>query len=269
METQNLSSDELHKIVDNQQQIIENQAEAFLAYEQTWQHIDLVVRLLTSAQIELMRRAVTHDRTKLIAPEREMFAKMTSKLRGLTYGSPEYKECLKEMLGEALGHHYEHNRHHPEFFETREESGEIYNYRKTVCWIANSTVVDSDDTLGRLISYLHRKQEEHISSVNNMNLFDLLEMLIDWIAACQRHANGDINKSIEINTERFALSPQLVQILKNTVPWLHDAFDGLQNQKQISPPAQSAEVNEDSPALLKVDHPNAAEHRQKPPHPGN
>lgn len=44
------------------------QTEAFKAQEQTWRHIDLVMRLLMSAQIELMRRAVTHDRTKLISP---------------------------------------------------------------------------------------------------------------------------------------------------------------------------------------------------------
>ena len=237
MGIENLSSDELHEIVENQQQIIENKTEAFLAYEQTWQHIDLVMRLLTSAQIELMKRAVTHDRTKLIAPEREMFAKMTSKLRGLTYGSPEYKECLEEMLGEALGHHYEHNRRHPEFFKMREESGEIYSYNKFVVLVATNTKNgDSDDILGLLNDYFGRKQAEHTSSVNNMNLFDLLEMFIDWTAACQRHADGDINKSIEINTTRFALSPQLVEIFKNTIPWVHDVFIKLSSQQDIQPP---------------------------------
>jgi hypothetical protein len=98
------------------------QIEAFEAQEQTWRHIDLVTRRLMSAQIELMRRAVTHDRTKLISPEREMFAEMTSKLRGLTYGSPEYKECLEQMKGQALGHHYSHNRHHPEFLNHGERA---------------------------------------------------------------------------------------------------------------------------------------------------
>lgn len=232
MGTQNLSNNELHEIIDNQSQTIENQVEAFLAYEQTWKHIDLVTRYLMSGQIELMRRATTHDRTKLISPEREMFAEMTRKLRGLTYGSPEYKDCLNEMLGKALGHHYQHNRHHPEFFKPREESDEIYNYKEFV----NQAPVDSDDTLGRLFYYLSQKQAEHTSPINNMNLFDLLEMFIDWTAACQRHADGDINKSIEINTARFALSPQLVEIFKNTVPWVQDAFAGLDNQQDIQPP---------------------------------
>lgn len=260
MGTQNLSSNELHEIVDNQQQIIENKTEAFLAYEQTWQHIDLVVRLLTSAQIELMRRAVTHNQTKLIAPEREMFAKMTSKLRGLTYGSPEYKECLTEMLGEALGHHYEHNRHHPEFFPVCDPNTDISKHRALVVtwkihnWIGPDLekikVKQSDIDAQEVLDYLDVKQQECESSVNNMNLFDILEMLIDWIAATKRHADGDINKSIEINTQRFALSPQLVEILKNTVPWVYDAFDGLQNQKQIEPPVQPTDAGDDSPVML-------------------
>ena len=45
-------------------------------------------------------------------------------------------------------------------------------------------------------------------------------MICDWYAACKRHADGDIRKSIEINTERFGLSPQLKAILLNTVPLL-------------------------------------------------
>ena len=229
MGTQNLSPDELHEIIDNQALTIDNKTEAFLAYEQTWQHIDLVMRLLASAQIELMKRAVTHDRTKLTTPEREMFAEMKTNLREITYGSPEYKSNLKEMLGKALKHHYEHNRHHPEFFEPREEnSGKDYDYKKFVNWIVGKDA-DSDDILG---------QVEQTSSINRMNLFDLLEMFIDWTAASQRHADGDINKSIEINTARFALSPQLVEILKNTIPWVQDAFAGLDTQQDIQPPKQ-------------------------------
>jgi hypothetical protein len=42
-----------------------------------------------------------------------MFAIFTPRLRGMTYGSDEYKACLKEM-GPGLAHHYAHNRHHPE-----------------------------------------------------------------------------------------------------------------------------------------------------------
>jgi hypothetical protein len=41
-------------------------------------------------------------------------------------------------------------------------------------------------------------------------------MLVDWKAASERHATGDIWTSIEHNRERFGLSDQLVAILRNT-----------------------------------------------------
>ena len=59
--------------------------------------------------------------------------------------------------------------------------------------------------------------EHHKNGVDDMNLLDLVEMLCDWKAASERHNNGNIRKSIEINADRFGLSPQMVKILENTV----------------------------------------------------
>lgn len=54
--------------------------------------------------------------------------------------------------------------------------------------------------------------------IDGMNLLSLTEMLCDWKAASERTANGgDILKSIDINCDRFNISPQLKQILLNTV----------------------------------------------------
>jgi hypothetical protein len=58
--------------------------------------------------------------------------------------------------------------------------------------------------------------EHHKAGINDMTLVDLVEMLCDWKAASERHNDGNILKSIEKNTERFGLSPQLVRILENT-----------------------------------------------------
>ncbi len=158
------------------------------AIRKTYEHIELVKRLLGSAQIELMRRQFTHDRSKLQSPEWEMFAKVTHKLAGLTYGSDEYNTQIEEMKKGPLAHHYDHNRHHPEYFE---------------------------------------------DGINGMNLFDVLEMFIDWCAAVQRHNDGDIHKSIEINQKRFGLSDQLVAILENTVYWIVDDFAELNTQQDL------------------------------------
>ncbi len=64
----------------------------------------------------------------------------------------------------------------------------------------------------------NRHHPEHWpSGVDDMNLIDVVEMLCDWAAATTRHHDGNLQRSIEVNTERFHLSPQLVRILENTV----------------------------------------------------
>jgi len=69
----------------------------------------------------------------------------------------------------------------------------------------------------------NRHHPEHFSNgVNGMTLIDLVEMLCDWKAASERHADGDIVKSIDINRERFGLDAQLYQILMNTAKELFD-----------------------------------------------
>jgi hypothetical protein len=119
----------------------------------------------------LTGRANDHDKSKLLAPEREAFDVYTPKLKGSTYGSDEYKRFLSE-LKPALDHHYSENRHHPEHFE---------------------------------------------DGVRGMTIMDIVEMLCDWYAATQRHADGDILKSIEINQSRFGYSDELKAIFLNTV----------------------------------------------------
>jgi hypothetical protein len=63
----------------------------------------------------------------------------------------------------------------------------------------------------------NRHHPEHFpNGVNDMTLVDLVEMLSDWKAATERHDDGDLDKSLEIQKERFGLSDQLVSILRNT-----------------------------------------------------
>ena len=76
-------------------------------------HINLVYRELTGMAELLRKRAIYHDASKLESPEKEIFDEVTPRLKGLTYGSKEYKESLSDM-GPALLHHYENNMHHPE-----------------------------------------------------------------------------------------------------------------------------------------------------------
>jgi hypothetical protein len=58
--------------------------------------------------------------------------------------------------------------------------------------------------------------EHYENGVNGMDLFDLIEMFFDWKAAGERHADGNIFRSIEHNRKRFNLDPQIVDIFINT-----------------------------------------------------
>lgn len=63
----------------------------------------------------------------------------------------------------------------------------------------------------------NRHHPEHFKNgIDDMNLFDIIEMLMDWKAAGERHADGNIFASIKKNTKRFGLSDQLVNIFNNT-----------------------------------------------------
>lgn len=58
--------------------------------------------------------------------------------------------------------------------------------------------------------------EHYSAGVDGMSLFDLIEMLCDWKAAGERHSDGSMKRSLEINQTRFHISPQLQAILDNT-----------------------------------------------------
>lgn len=134
-------------------------------------HAEKVKGYLNNFIDDLIDRGRSHDESKMVSPELQIFAEYTPKLKEVTYNSEEYKEFLKEMKP-ALKHHYKENRHHPEHFD---------------------------------------------NGIKGMTLVDLMEMVADWKAASERHSDGDIIKSIEMNQERFGYSDDIKQILFNTV----------------------------------------------------
>lgn len=136
----------------------------------TKEHIRRVGDLMALIEQKLAVRALLHDQSKLGLVEKPLFDTVVGKLKGMTYGSDEYKASLKE-LGPALKHHYEHNSHHP---------------------------------------------EHYVNGINGMSLLDLIEMLCDWKAAGERHADGSMRQSLNVNRQRFLIEGQLQQILENT-----------------------------------------------------
>ena len=137
----------------------------------TLEHIATVRRIGIKFVVALQNRLIVHDKSKLRDPEKKYIAKYTSKLKGSTYMSEEYKEFLRAMKP-GLDHHYANNDHHPQCFD---------------------------------------------DSVKGMSLIAVMEMLIDWCAAVQRHDDGNILTSIELNQKRFGYGDEVKQILLNTV----------------------------------------------------
>src|SRR5258708_549575 len=58
--------------------------------------------------------------------------------------------------------------------------------------------------------------EYHERGINGMNWNDIREMVSDWEAASKRSQTG-IERGLEINKERYGISDQLFEIIKNTV----------------------------------------------------
>ncbi len=58
--------------------------------------------------------------------------------------------------------------------------------------------------------------EHYENGMNDYNLFDLIEMFLDWKASSERHNDGNILKSIKINKQRFNYPDMIENIFKNT-----------------------------------------------------
>lgn len=82
----------------------------------TLEHIKKVSDYMGDAAIELINRGAAHDASKLQEPEKGYFDIETPNLKGLVYGSEEYRESCRR-LKPALDHHYANNSHHPQFYE--------------------------------------------------------------------------------------------------------------------------------------------------------
>lgn len=81
----------------------------------TIDHIRKVQTYLMQLVIELHSRALLHDSSKLMPPELEGYAGLSDAVRGLKYGTEEYRAAFAPFKS-IIQHHYEANDHHPEHF---------------------------------------------------------------------------------------------------------------------------------------------------------
>ena len=81
------------------------------------QHKDGVKTYLEIISMLLNTRALTHDNSKSSDEEYKYYKMANSVNRNDFKTYEEYMDYIKPTLDKGLKHHYENNRHHPEFFD--------------------------------------------------------------------------------------------------------------------------------------------------------
>jgi hypothetical protein len=130
-------------------------------------------------------------------------------------------ELMGQPIRELVDRSVRHDR-------SKTEDPELATFNEFTPKLKNSTY-GSDEYKGFLASMKagldhhyasNRHHPEHFENgMNGMTLVDLIEMLADWRAATERHADGSLTKSLQIQKERFRISDQLDTILWNTARW--------------------------------------------------
>jgi|SRR5690349_8744077 len=80
-------------------------------------------------------------------------------------------------------------------------------------------------TLGPALEHHYKANSHHPehfeNGIEDMTLFDVREMVYDWMAASHRSQTG-IEKGLEINAKRYGIGDQLLKIIKNTVRYMQE-----------------------------------------------
>jgi hypothetical protein len=90
----------------------------------------------------------------------------------------------------------------------------------------------------------HHPEHFGEQGISGMNLYQLLEMWIDWTAAVKRHADGNIFNSLMYNRDRFHIDDQLFSILMNTAT--EDFPDQMDTANEKFQKYLEAEINRDA-----------------------
>lgn len=151
---------------------------------QTMRHIETVRNYLGACIRELLHKQEHHDQTKLESPEVEAYDAITHQLRGLTYGSDEYRAVLKAQKP-AINHHYHFNRHHPEFFENGYRGMTLLDMVEMICDWKAATLRHGD---GDIYKSLAINQERFGYSDE---LYEIFKNTVDWLESQSVYHKAD------------------------------------------------------------------------------
>lgn len=134
--------------------------------KETRKHIKNVDKFIYKIIDLLKRRAKIHDESKLENPELDIFTEFTPKLANSTYGSEEYKGFLSSM-NQALTHHYQNNRHHPEHFKNGIDDMNLIDIVEMICdWKAATLRHNDGDLLSSIeVNQLRFNYDKQLKSI--------------------------------------------------------------------------------------------------------
>lgn len=100
--------------------------------------LDSNLAMLQFIVCELFQRAVVHDNSKFSPEEYEPYEAAFPELQKYAYGTEEFKAALRKIKP-AIQHHYENNRHHPEWHANGINGMNLLDIIEMTCdWIAAS-----------------------------------------------------------------------------------------------------------------------------------
>lgn len=119
--------------------MLTNITETYVA--ETTAHIEQVRKLCDAAARDLAERGRTHDASKFLPAEQDVFEANTHRRDSVPFGSAAYYAHLARVKP-ALDHHYAMNRHHPEHFADGVSGMNLLDLLEMTCdWMA-VTVTD-------------------------------------------------------------------------------------------------------------------------------
>lgn len=174
--------------------------EEMLYHYQDWvQHVQWITELLLLVQWDLSRRIMTHDRSKIMAPEeRDIYAKVVPKFAKTTFGTEEHRAVGRE-LRPAWKHHLHHNRHHPEHFSLGIDGMTLIDLVEMMCdWKAAGLRKADEASLENSVNILKERhgigpQLEQILKNTAKDLDLLYDNLIGKLEWSQRGLYGEDN----------------------------------------------------------------------------
>lgn len=151
---------------------------------------------------------------------------LTIEHKATNYDTFRHIERVRNLLNKVIAELLKRGERHD---QSKLESPEVELFTEFTPKLASSTYGSEEyegfrKAMGPALEHHYANNSHHPehwkNGIDDMSLLDIVEMLVDWKAASERHNNGNIRKSITINADRFKMSPQLVKILENTADLL-------------------------------------------------